>query len=80
MARPLPRHLKDGQVVILFRQIRDVRDRAIFMLMLRCGLRVEEVVNLTMDAGSCCHLPSSDSFVLTSALAYVQVLFRLPSL
>jgi hypothetical protein len=30
--------------------ITDARDRAIFMLMLRCGLRVEEVAHLAMDA------------------------------
>ena len=50
LPKPLPRHLKDGQVTILFAVITDLRDRAMFMLMLRCGLRVEEVAKLTMDA------------------------------
>jgi len=48
--KPLPRHLKDDQAGRLFAVVRDARDRAMFMLMLRCGLRVEEVAHLTMDA------------------------------
>ena len=50
MAKPLPRYLKDEQVIQLFAQITNCRDRAIFMLMLRCGLRLEEVANLTTAA------------------------------
>jgi site-specific recombinase XerD len=50
LPKPLPRHLKDDQVGRLFAVITDLRDRAMFMLMLRCGLRVEEVAQLTMDA------------------------------
>jgi site-specific recombinase XerD len=50
LPKPLPRHLKDDQVTRLFAVIRDPRDRAIFMLMLRCGLRVQEVAELTVDA------------------------------
>jgi site-specific recombinase XerD len=50
LPKPLPRHLKDDQVRSLFSGIRDLRDRAMFMLMLRCGLRVQEVAQLTVDA------------------------------
>jgi site-specific recombinase XerD len=50
LPRPLPKHLRDTQVEALFKEINDARDRAMFMLMLRCGLRVEEVARLTIDA------------------------------
>jgi len=50
LPKPLPRHLKDDQVTKLLGVITDVRDRAMFMLMLRCGLRVQEVADLTVDA------------------------------
>jgi len=50
MSRPLPRHLRQEQITLLFDKIRSRRDRAMFMLMLRCGLRVEEVANLTIPA------------------------------
>jgi site-specific recombinase XerD len=50
LPKPLPRHLKDDQVTRLLTIIRDVRDKAMFMLMLRCGLRVQEVADLTVDA------------------------------
>ena len=50
LPKPLPKHLKDEQVALLFKEIKDARDRAMFMLMLRCGLRVEEVALLTVDA------------------------------
>ncbi len=50
LPKPLPRHLKDGEVEKFLAAIEDARDRAIFMLMLRCGLRVEEVATLTVDA------------------------------
>jgi site-specific recombinase XerD len=50
MSRPLPRHLRDEQVDGFFNVVTGFRDRAMFMLMLRCGLRVEEVANLTLGA------------------------------
>ena len=50
LSQPLPRYLKDEEVDRLLKAIRGHRDRAMFMLMLRCGLRVDEVANLTMDA------------------------------
>jgi len=50
LPQPLPRHLKDDQVKSLFAVITDLRDRAMFMVMLRCGLRVQEVAQLTVDA------------------------------
>jgi len=47
MSRPLPRHLRDEQVEDFFKIVKGYRDKAMFMLMLRCGLRVEEVANLS---------------------------------
>ena len=46
MPKPLPKHLRDEEVVILFDVISKPRDRAMFRVMLRSGLRVEEVANL----------------------------------
>jgi site-specific recombinase XerD len=46
--RPLPRSLRDQEVEKLFGAIKNKRDIAMFKLMLRCGLRVEEVSNLTL--------------------------------
>jgi len=48
LPRPLPRFLKDEEVEIFFRSLQGLRDRAIFLLMLRCGLRVEEVAHLRL--------------------------------
>ncbi len=50
LPRPLPRFLNDDEVVKLFAVIKTPRDRAIFMLMLRTGMRVEEVTRLTVGA------------------------------
>jgi site-specific recombinase XerD len=50
LSKPLPRYLKDEQVQALFDVITSPRDQAMFMLMLRCGLRVDEVANLAMGA------------------------------
>lgn len=46
MPKPLPKHLRDEEVIVLFDVIRNPRDRAMFKVMLRCGLRLEEVANL----------------------------------
>jgi site-specific recombinase XerD len=50
LSRPLPRYLRDEEIPRLFSVIDSRRDRAMFMLMLRCGLRVEEVAHLTLAA------------------------------
>jgi len=47
---PLPRSLREEEIEQLFDAIQSTRDRAMFRLMLRCGLRVEEVSNLTLGA------------------------------
>ena len=60
LSRPLPRYLRDEDVPRLFNVISSKRDRAMFMLMLRCGLRVEEVARLTIAA---LDLPRSQLFV-----------------
>ncbi|MDD5245408.1 MAG: tyrosine-type recombinase/integrase [Syntrophorhabdaceae bacterium] len=60
LPKPLPRHLKDDEVGKLLAVIADPRDAAMFMLMLRCGLRVEEVSRLTVDA---VELPRNRLFV-----------------
>lgn len=48
--KPLPRCLREQEVEELFTVIKNKRDFAMFKLMLRCGLRVEEVSNLTLGA------------------------------
>lgn len=50
LSRPLPSHLRDEEISTLLSVITKARDRAMFMLMLRCGLRVEEVSNLSPAA------------------------------
>jgi len=46
--KPLPRALREEQIDRLFDVIKSKRDWAMFRLMLRCGLRVEEVAHLSM--------------------------------
>jgi site-specific recombinase XerD len=48
LPRGLPKHLKEEQIEILFKSLKGPRDRAMFMIMLRCGLRVEEVAHLSL--------------------------------
>ena len=48
-SHPLPRYVPDSELELFLSCITDKRDFAIFMLMLRCGLRVQEVANLTLD-------------------------------
>ena len=50
LPKPLPCFLKEEEIRRLFAVIKGRRDHAIFLLMLRCGLRVEEAVHLTVDA------------------------------
>ena len=47
--RPLPKALTGAQVQQLFAQIAHPMDRALFLVMLRCGLRVSEVAQLTLE-------------------------------
>ena len=51
--RPLPRFLREEEIERFFAVIRSTRDWALFRLMLRCGLRVEEVATLTVGAIDC---------------------------
>ncbi len=48
LPKPLPRHLRDEDVLRLFEVIKNKRDRAMFLVMVRCGLRVEEVAGLAL--------------------------------
>lgn len=50
LPRGLPRHLNDEHIEILFKNLKGQRDKAMFMLMLRCGLRVEEAANLSLGS------------------------------
>lgn len=45
---PLAKHLQDRDVACFFEYVKKLRDVALFMLMLRCGLRVEEVAHLKL--------------------------------
>lgn len=50
LPRGLPKHLNDEHIEILFKNLKGLRDRAMFMIMLRCGLRVEEVAHLSLSS------------------------------
>lgn len=49
LPRGLPKHLRDEHIEILFKNLKGRRDQAMFTLMLRCGLRVEEVAHLSLS-------------------------------
>lgn len=72
LSKPLPRYVKDEDIPKLFKPIASKRDRAIFMIMLRCGLRVEEVALLTMGA---LDLPRSQIFVYEGKGAKDRVVY-----
>jgi site-specific recombinase XerD len=50
LPKPLPTHLREEEIDTFFDVIKSPRDYAIFIVMLRCGLRVEEVSNLTLGS------------------------------
>ena len=50
LSRPLPKYLRDEEAAILLKALETRRDRAMFMMMLRTGLRVGELANLTLRA------------------------------
>jgi len=50
LPKPLPRHVREREMAAFLAVITSKRDRALFMVMLRCGLRVEETAGLTLDA------------------------------
>jgi len=47
--KPLPNHLQDRQARAFLEVAKRPRDQAMFLLMLRCGLRVEEIAKLKLD-------------------------------
>jgi site-specific recombinase XerD len=48
LPRSLPKHLSAEHLARFFQQVKGYRDQALFTLMLRCGLRVEEVAQLSL--------------------------------
>lgn len=72
LSRPLPRYLRDEEIPRLFSVIDSRRDRAMFMVMLRCGLRVEEVAQLTLAA---LDLPRSQVFIYEGKGAKDRVVY-----
>jgi site-specific recombinase XerD len=50
LPKPLPRSVRVEEIDMVFDVMKTRRDRAMFMVMLRCGLRVEEVAYLRLSA------------------------------
>ena len=50
LPKPLPRFVREEELKMFFQSVKTRRGRAMFMLMLRCGLRVEEVAYLNLAA------------------------------
>jgi site-specific recombinase XerD len=50
LPKPLPRFITTEEVKLLFSTIKNKRDFAMFILMLRSGLRVEEIANLKLSS------------------------------
>ena len=50
LPKPLPRFVREEELKMFFKAVKTRRDHALFILMLRCGLRVEEVAYLTFSA------------------------------
>lgn len=50
LPKPLPGYLRDEEIDLFLQAITMKRDLAMFKLILRCGLRVHEIANLTVDA------------------------------
>lgn len=48
LPKPLPRYVKDHELGAFFQTVKGYRDQAMFMVMLRSGLRVQEVANLAV--------------------------------
>jgi site-specific recombinase XerD len=50
MSKPLPRFVRDEKLDLFLQTVKTPRDYAMFMVMLRCGLRVAETAHLTLAA------------------------------
>jgi site-specific recombinase XerD len=50
LPKPLPQFVREEELKMFFEAVKTRRDHALFMLMLRCGLRVEEVAYLNLAA------------------------------
>jgi site-specific recombinase XerD len=50
LPKPLPRYVRNEELTVFLKAVKWPRDYAMFMVMLRCGLRVEETANLRLSA------------------------------